>query len=405
MARKIAARVRPARSDSESNEGDVDSSSKIVQFNCPDTLDFSSGSVVLPLRITCYCRHHREKVGFNVHFTMKDASGRLVGKGMSPPIMITDDHKSTDKNASKQPVAPYLAESDWMPHPPVAAPSEPIAANLGAPSRRRPLGTKESVSAKRRQKPYDNDRLATNRARRAESIEIMDHSSLIDSTTPGFSSVQAESTLMSPFSPFAPSMFADTGSSSTAHQRRDSNVALPSPSNSNPSPISPQSSFSEHTDRLMHDVFRQSYSFFPLSPPETAPSSPPTQDGTSPSLELPSLSYNMLHPPTDPPVPSLPAPKIHRLIPSSGPTFGGIEVTVLGSNFHPSVLYNCVFGDVVSSSTTRWSENTLVCILPPRATAGVVPVTLEGLKMETGGAPALFTYVDETDRTLYVYFY
>ncbi|KAL5528326.1 SPT23 [Sanghuangporus sanghuang] len=400
VARKIAARVRPARSDSESNEGDNDSSSKIVQFNCPDTLDFSSGSVVLPLRITCYCRHHREKVGFNVHFTMKDASGRLVGKGMSPPIMITDDHKSTDKNASKQHVAPYLVESDWNPHPPLAPPCEPVTANSGAPSRRRPLGTKENASStKRRQKPYDSDRLAVSRTRRSESIEIMEHPR-VDTTAPEFASMQAESALMTPFSPFAPSMFADARSSTSTHQRRESNIALPSPSNSNPSPVSPQSSFSEHADRLMHDVFRQPYSFFPLSPPDTAPSSPPTQDGTSPSLELASLSYNMLHPPTDPPLPSLPAPKIHRLIPSSGPTFGGIEVTVLGSNFHPSVLYNCVFGDVVSSSTTRWSENTLVCILPPRATPGVVTVTLEGLKMETGGAPALFTYIDETDRTL-----
>lgn len=43
-------------------EPNVDNS--ILQFNCGETLNFSTGSVVLPMRITCYCRHHKEKIGF-----------------------------------------------------------------------------------------------------------------------------------------------------------------------------------------------------------------------------------------------------------------------------------------------------------------------------------------------------
>lgn len=403
MARKIAARVRPVRSDSESNEGDSGSYTKIVQFNCPDILDFSGGSVVLPLRITCYCRHHREKVGFNVHFTMRDASGRLIGKGMSPPIMITDDHKSTDKTASKQAyVPPYLAESDWEPRAPlVPSPSEPVAVNTGAP-RRRQLATKDgAASSRKRGKPYDMQRTAPGRTRRPDPGEGSSQPT-VDTTVASCVPMDHDSALVTPFSPF--SVFTNSGPASPASQRRENITALPSPSNSNHSPVSPQVTYVENTNAMMQEVFRQSYSFLPLSPPETAPSSPPSQSvsSSSSSGDIPSFAYNSLYPVPDPPLPSLPAPKIHRLIPSSGPTYGGIEVTVLGSNFHPSVLYNCVFGDVVASSTARWSENTLVCILPPRATAGVVPVTLEGQKLESGGAPALFTYVDETDRTLYV---
>lgn len=124
-------------------------------------------------------------------------------------------------------------------------------------------------------------------------------------------------------------------------------------------------------------------------------------------MSMSPFSYSLMQPQPDTAAAStLPTPKIHRLIPSTGPTFGGIEVTVLGSNFDPSVLYNCVFGDVVSSSTTRWSENTLVCVLPPRSTAGVVPVTLEGFKAEEenpAAEPVLFTYTDESDRSLYVH--
>ncbi|KAJ2925125.1 hypothetical protein H1R20_g11951, partial [Candolleomyces eurysporus] len=82
---------------------------------------------------------------------------------------------------------------------------------------------------------------------------------------------------------------------------------------------------------------------------------------------------------------------------------GGIEVTVLGANFHPSIQLNCIFGDVAASSTQRWSENTLVCVLPPRAVPGVVAVWFEGFpKVEDPlSSPAsLFTYLDESDRAL-----
>lgn len=96
-------------------------------------------------------------------------------------------------------------------------------------------------------------------------------------------------------------------------------------------------------------------------------------------------------------------PTIHRLIPNTGPTHGGIEVTILGANFHPNLQLNCVFGDVQASSTQRWSDNTLVCVLPPRAMAGVVAVWFEGFpkaEEQTHTPPSLFTYSDESDRAL-----
>lgn len=37
---------------------------KVVVFNCMQTVDFKEGETVLPTRITCYCRHHKEKTGF-----------------------------------------------------------------------------------------------------------------------------------------------------------------------------------------------------------------------------------------------------------------------------------------------------------------------------------------------------
>lgn len=183
--------------------------------------------------------------------------------------------------------------------------------------------------------------------------------------------------------------------------------ALPSPPNSSTSPISPDPVFQDVNDLLLRDQLVHPPQFFPLSPPDTAPSSPPTADLLPPppnpaSMDFSTLAsaYGLLHSQSELPH-SLPPPKIQRLIPSSGPTFGGIEVTVLGSNFHASVRYSCIFGDVVATSTTRWSENALVCVLPPRACPGVVQVTLEGLKLDNGpDEPALFTYLNESDRAL-----
>ncbi|OBZ70717.1 hypothetical protein A0H81_09040 [Grifola frondosa] len=62
---------------------------------------------------------------------------------------------------------------------------------------------------------------------------------------------------------------------------------------------------------------------------------------------------------------------------------------------------NCVFGSTPSTSTQRWSDNTLVCLLPPSTSSGVVQVWFDGMpKEEDGSPPSLFTYTDETDRAL-----
>ncbi|KNE67016.1 hypothetical protein AMAG_11481 [Allomyces macrogynus ATCC 38327] len=94
-------------------------------------------------------------------------------------------------------------------------------------------------------------------------------------------------------------------------------------------------------------------------------------------------------------------PKIDRVIPAEGPVHGGIEVTVLGSGFNESLTVQ--FGDVLATSTTYWSPNTLVCVLPPAAQPGTVPVTIKqvhDLGLSTGQETVTFTYRDDSDRAL-----
>lgn len=99
---------------------------KVVVFNAQEVVDFQTGEVVLPTRVTCYCRHHKEKKGFwyvhrpflasermlcavdssaslserSITYAVRDHRGHLVAEGTSPAIMITDDHKTNTSKAA-----------------------------------------------------------------------------------------------------------------------------------------------------------------------------------------------------------------------------------------------------------------------------------------------------------------
>ncbi|KAF8070677.1 hypothetical protein FPV67DRAFT_1488321 [Lyophyllum atratum] len=389
VAKKLAARVRPARSDTDSGDDpssnrsskskQIEDTTSIIQFNCAEVLDFSTGSVVLPLRITCYCRHHREKVGFNVHFTMMDHQGRIVGAGSSRPIMITDDHKTAPSSTARQTDFPNCfmnIDSDWS--------QIPGAVNEVPPDARAPSKRKHDSIA-RRPKPYDSSG-KPNRGSREGSVASAPSPSTTLSSLPMTRSPTPSSVLQHmltsdpiPMQPMPQLQYSSHGSESSSPDTlatpldRSPDINLPDP---------------QRQHEMMHAPSPLSLHTVPSVVMSTHPHPMPFmffdnhQTHQSMTMQL---------------------PIIHRLIPNMGPTHGGIEVTVLGANFHPSLQLNCIFGDVTASSTQRWSDNTLVCVLPPRATAGVVAVWFEGFpKMvdQTNAPPSLFTYADESDRAL-----
>ncbi|KAF9227355.1 hypothetical protein BS17DRAFT_747806 [Gyrodon lividus] len=405
VARKLAARIRPARSDSDTPEDGrehvrsiKEDTTSIIQFNCPEVLDFSTGSAVLPVRITCYCRHHREKVGFHIHFTMMDHNGRIIGTGMTPPIMITDDHKSTIKSGVV-PFNPLIeAEVDWS-----RSPQAEASTDNGAPSKRTCGNGKGQL--KKRAKPYDlAGRSNPVRFSREASVASLSSSvnspSMQPSTSPNTRS-PTPSHLPQPLSPLVrdsapalqlPTLTTDAESILPSFSSNGRSSVLGGISGaavfSSPNGISTISTKQLHSSSDTH------------TPPVAGPTPQPSQllSTLVPPRPMPFMFFN---PGSPPPIMSLPVPRIHRLIPASGPTHGGIEVTILGENFHPAIQFNCVFGDVVASSTQRWSDNTLLCVLPPRSTPGVVAVWFEGFdNTKNSSLPSLFTYTDESDRAL-----
>ncbi|GAV28120.1 hypothetical protein PMKS-001588 [Pichia membranifaciens] len=93
-------------------------------------------------------------------------------------------------------------------------------------------------------------------------------------------------------------------------------------------------------------------------------------------------------------------PTIRRIIPSQGPIRGGIEITLLGSNFRPGLIVK--FGRNVALATQCWSDSTIVTYLPPASQAGPVLVTFEDANYDftNSNAHQIFTYTDDTDRQL-----
>ena len=117
-------------------------------------------------------------------------------------------------------------------------------------------------------------------------------------------------------------------------------------------------------------------------------------------------------------------PRLEHIIPAKGPVIGGVEVTLLGSNFKEGLVVK--FGENIALATHCWNDSTIVALLPPAQVAGPVPVTVlepsQGESMVNTSpsddnsslgpmgtfhqTPAnlfnmtIFTYVDDTDRQL-----
>ena len=336
-------------------------------------LDFSTGSIVLPLRITCYCRHHREKVGFLVNMQMLDHAGRVVAFGQTKPIMITDDHKTAALHSRN---ADYAGDTNW---PQLASSSYKASGIDGRNPGRR--AKKDLGAGKRRPKPYDTTSKPTRPSREGST------SSLPSPSTP-------YSQLPGTRSPTPSNLFSQFLTPDTLTSMRGTAAASSCSSPDHSTPGLNQDLGMFPTDNTGH---MQQGPYVPEIAQMTLP--------LASTVDQPNLVIPHPHPMffestgVTRPTPGH-APTIHRLIPNMGPTHGGIEVTVLGSNFHATDL-TCMFGGVPASSTQRWSDNTLVCILPPRSTPGVVAVWIDKHQEEQASAvTCLFTYSDESDRTL-----
>ncbi|KAI7862922.1 hypothetical protein BDF14DRAFT_1848855 [Spinellus fusiger] len=295
---------------------------KVLLLSSDPLMSFSSGEATLSLRITCYCRHHRERTGFRVLFFMRDSTGTIIATGKSPSIMITDDHKSIKSQVARK---KEVSEADIF-------------------------------TAKRsfRQK------------------QCQQSGSLFTTLSEFSSSFQ----ISPPPTPEACSPFS-THSHSKLYDNEDHPSTLP------------------YLKELTLP-FASTESYIPSVTSRTIAHTKETLANQHPSFQNTTLCLPPMHYPSHT---ISPPPLLELIVPTNGFTYGGTEVTLLGSGFSQDSV--CYFGDQ-AAVPFYWSPTTLICLLPPVSHPGPVVVTLQspsiGSTLNSKTTTTVFDYYEPTEQ-------
>jgi len=409
-----------------------------------------------PMRIACYCRHQNEKLGFQVIFTIKDCHDRLVAQEITNSIMITDDHKTHNiptlstqtSNGSDNPafsgtggfqndttfdmpgpvgnMAPFRlshSSSDlqglqqnfnmqFQSPMNIAASSHP-SQTTSATMTPRNLSRQTSPSATNG--PTSKKRKASGSTKVPTGLAMTRLETGDANLGQGAPSAPMSAVTSSTPSPFTPNLSVFPLQADQQFGQSSTNIpAIPQQFNTGPPTPNSNDQFFSNANRsqsMDNLAMHQLYS----APPSAHPSRAPSPNGLRNSVQayqqqqaqiaqavanglygMP-LSLNPHRPPT-----------INKLIPGEGPKAGGIEVTCLGSGFCQGL--EVMFGDSKATTTTFWGETSLVCLLPPSAFAGSVPVTFkhqhQQQQMQAYPTPPMvkqtpyFKYVDDDEQQI-----
>ncbi|CAJ0833767.1 11437_t:CDS:10 [Entrophospora sp. SA101] len=391
---------------------------KILLFNCNEIVDFNSGDIILPTRITCYCRHHNEKVGFRI----KDHTNDVIATGMSPPIMITDDHKSSktkngiakkrlrtkhgrcnivdSNNSSKKKLNDRQRHT---PSPPLPSPTttSSSSSSIYGNSNNSHNNLMMSISPIETQPdssllnviPNDDSKdnlsslspspeLSKNNIKKQQTPPLETTSNLIFSPIPhvpqSLSSLSNNASVLS-FHQYHQNHQQQYPHQLHIHQQFDQPSIMetsasqynfaPSINNENLNIInlaSINSSNSIYDPTQLLQNFGCGSTRFNINNTNTGndadsirfhssriPNNSRPFYNSNGNLTSASASINQ-----NGTIAEFQIPRMNKLIPSEGPVHGGIEVTVLGSNFYDGLT--CVFGETPAFQTQFWSPNALV---------------------------------------------
>ncbi|KAI5862330.1 hypothetical protein GGS23DRAFT_93637 [Durotheca rogersii] len=397
-----------------------------------------------PMRIACYCRHHGEKMGFQVIFTMKDYRNNVVAQQISSSIMITDDHKThlptSTMSCSNTPIPPIgpLPANISNDMKPVEAPmafqlsqtAQPdlqglmqngtftfISGSVNSSHHQAVSVTATSPSLSRQGSPTSPIGPLSRKRKASGSSKVpsgLTMTKLETSQSPSSFSSGApnDSTIVSgATSPFSPSMTTFPAGADTlfsiGQQPTMNNIGQhfstrpPTPSSNPPE----QLIFPPGTRNVNVDSIPVPRLF--SAPASAHPSRAPSPNRLRHSLQNAThttLSQTLYNAPTETSSSRAPQPMIYKIIPGEGPKSGGVEVTILGSGFTNGGL-EVMFGEQRAATTTFWGETSLVCLLPPSPNAGVVPVSIRqpGVASQhpfSSNQQPLFRYVDDDEHRL-----
>lgn len=374
-----------------------------------------------PMRIACYCRHHGEKMGFNVIFTIKDFEDRVIAQAMSNPIMITDDHKTHPMVHPPQ-MAPSIPDPPVTTAAPVNPPQQLMDNSTLIPSATNNFGLSPSNPdlSTMHHLPYTSSGKTTPTAtsrtlsrpaspslggplakkRKSSSSRVPNGLTMTRLDTSPSPSHITSAQLPTTTSPFTPNLNAPLQADGLFGQHNGMFTTGPSTPSHDPSNF-----FGNNRSASMDNLaMAQLYSAPTSNHPSRAPSPNGLRNGVSNAAQQFSqaLATNMFTLPMAVSQPRQP-PVIHKIIPNEGPKVGGIEVTVLGAFFFQGL--DVWFGDQKATTTTFWGDSSLVCLLPPSPIAGDVPVTFKlqnsaATQAFTTSKPPTFKYIDDNEDKL-----
>lgn len=423
---------------------------RIIVFNTHELKDLKDpkdhhsvapGTMVidLPMRIACYCRHHHEKVGFQVIFTLKDHRGTVLAQDLTPSIMVTDDHKTPDKTTSQSAsnpldgadnAGPAAASNDMNAiqpgHPfrhsqstsdiqalkrsasalitPVVHSGNSSLTNTAAPTPRNlsrpPSPGNLGPSAKKRKSSGSKIPTALHMTPIGTNPFTQQTPNSLRNGVPGPSSSST-----SPFSPSSSLPFSDGAAQAFSRVTPPSNNLFTS------GPQTPNSSeqvmFHPDASRIANTDNRGIQPIFPAPPSAHNSRAPSPNSFMNGALQQQPLN-SLVHAPqmlnnnnlsVAAPIPRQPMIAILKVLPTEGPISGGIEISIFGSGFRQG--HEVYFGDSRATTTTFWAESAMTCLLPPYPQPGHVPVSVRGPDGSILSLPrptAQFIYKDENQE-------
>ncbi|CAO0789887.1 unnamed protein product [Mucor circinelloides] len=382
---------------------------RILLFNCEPLVNFSTADAILPTRITCYCRHHNERIGFRVRFALRNDKGMIIATGESPPIMITDDHKSSKQRAPSISVSRKRRRA-------VSSEAEDEFDALATPvsSRKTSVCGSETEYEK---SPHGTPVMNTSAALNSDYFTSVSAASsnapsalghFITSPLPTPSEENVSMLTTSPKTPTTAtpvsiwqnmlpygSVQLPVNDMSNLHHRRTQSMTT---STSLSHPILLQDNDLDlppntRRRRIMENIMIPdtcSPSLLTVaSVPSFTTSDYPPYAMTASAPVSPTAVVSSGHPII---------PTLDRIVPSQGPTTGGVEITIVGENFHRGLTL--MFGN--RAATTVYSNsNSIVCILPPAEHNGPVVVSFkEHPLMRASPVPPLFDYLDSSKQDI-----
>ena len=397
-----------------------------------------------PMRIACYCRHHNEKIGFQVIFTAKDWQGNVIAQEITTSIMITDDHKNhgPTENGEGQPqgmlgpsyVNDYAfnlagpgmhgpfrhshSTSDLQglqPNYPLQFVPPATPATSGQPSQTTSATMTPRNLSRQASPTLPGGPIA--KKRKANGVAKVPSGLAMTKLETNQAGPQSGSATATPSSAHSPSPYTPPFNfAALTEQHFGHSSQVPSQFRTGPpTPNNDQSMFSpaNRSHSMENLAMRQMYSAPTSAHPSRVPSPSEfnntvrayqQQQRAQMAQAAQQVANRLYGAPAD--VNPHNPPVIHKLIPSEGPKSGGIEVTCLGQGFCPGI--EVMFGDVRATTTTFWSEASLVCLLPPSSSAATVPVTFKHQHQQQSTYPVpsgpkqhvYFKYVDDDEQQM-----